>query len=1774
MSLASGRASRVEQPRNQNNYRISEKDEVGKGSLRKKCWHNLQAIRVVKQLESERRQATSEEKSKLVRYVGWGGLPQIFSPATDWQAENAELASLLSDDEFRAARATTLNAHYTSGEVIHAMYSALEHLGFRGGRILEPACGIGNFVGFMPDAIHSRSVVTGIEIDPLTAKIAKVLYPDADIRNEPFEKANLADEFFDVAVSNIPFGDYKPYDPKFNKQGFLIHDYFFAAALQKVRPGGLVMFVTSMGTMDKNNATLRKYLKERADLIGAIRLPNNTFKQNANTEVTTDIVILKKRRVRETTKGEKWEKVVPYTSTGGEVIPINEYYFNQPQMMLGEMQLKGRMYSRNEPTLVGNGKEIKEALAEAVKRLPQGIYESLNRSLELTPAQQTILAPNHVKPNAYTIHDDEIAVRRHEKLIPLPHLPIQTKLRIRGMIHVRDAVRECLRTQLEDAPDDDIQLARAFLNQAYDRFVSRFGPVSDRVNANAFEGDPDLPLLFSLENYDAEKRKAAKTAIFRERTIHKQKPVTSVNSAKEAVLVSLNEKGRVELKHMEKLLSRPAEDFLPELKGVLFLNPQTHEWETEDHYLSGDVREKLKTAEAASLTEPRFRENVEALKSVQPEDLPATEIDARLGACWIPVKDFEAFAKELLGADDATVHYIVQIGTWTVQGGWQAKSSVANTTEWGTNRASALELIEDALNLKTPTIYDKIRVGGKDKSVVNADATEAAREKQQKIKDRFREWIWQDDERRERLVKKYNEEFNSTRLRVFSGDHLTLPGASQIIRLHRHQKAGAWRILQTSNTLLGHVVGAGKTYTMVAAAMELKRLGLARKPMISVPNHMLGQFSSELLTLYPSANILAATKEDFEMSKRRELMSRIATGNWDAIIVTHSGFEKIPMSEKSKHEFFQTQIDELVAAIQEGKQEQHDRRIVKRLESAKKKLETKLKLLAADEKKDTTITFEELGVDRLFVDEAHYFKNLFYISKMTRVAGMPQTSSERAFDMFLKVQYIQKVNNGGGVVFATGTPIANSVAEMFTMQRYLQMGTLRKQQLQHFDSWAATFGEPVTAMELAPDGAGYRLNTRFARFINVPELMQMFCQAADIQTAEMLKLPVPEILTGKPVVIRAPSTPELKKVVNGLVQRAEAIRGGHVPPEQDNMLKITTEGRKAALDLRVLNPRAKDHPDSKINQAADKIFQIWKETEKEQSTQLVFCDLSTPSPNNRQFCAYDDLKAKLVRHGVPAEQIAFIQDYDSDVQKHVLFKEVQSGKIRILFGSTQKMGTGTNVQERLIALHHIDAPWRPADVEQREGRILRQGNRNKTVQIYRYVTEASFDAYMWQTLETKAKFIHQVMSGDTHIRHIEDIDSRALTYAEVKAIASGNPLVIEKASVDAEITRLTRLRSQHAETQFRIRSELRRSKEALPVIGQRIENIKLDIARRIDTRGDAFQIELEKQVVKDRGIAGELLNRIARRVAGSTNSHVIGSFAGFQVLARPAVLQPTDIVLKGHNYYTAHVSETALGTIRSLEHAAQNLEERLAYHQRELADTEKKSGELEAKIGQAFEHEGKLESLCTRQKELEEALDITKNQASNSLAAEETELQAEKETETNRNEIMNITYRIGDATQPSGDGSKIIVHVCNDLGGWGKGFVVALSGRWDKPEKRYRAWHSGKESQPFTLGEVQFVQVEDTTWVANLIGQHGMGVRHGVPPVRYDAIRDGLRLVATRAKELGASVHMPRIGCGLAGGKWEEVERIIREELTAQDVAVTVYDLPQRQAIEGTSQKP
>jgi len=1547
-------------------------------------------------VETESRPATPDEKAALVHYVGWGAMPQVFDPRNyEWREARATLEQLLTPEELEAARASTLNAHYTSPTVVRAMYRALEQFGFEHGRILEPACGIGHFVGLMPEAMHRHSTITGVEIDPLTARIARALYPDADIRAQGFENAKLADGFYDVAISNVPFGDYPVHDPSLNAYRFPIHDYFFAKTLEKVRPGGLIMFISSRGTMDKLDATLREYLAPKAELLGAIRLPNTAFKQNAGTEVTTDIVMLRKLHPGETPCGPAWREVREFTNHNWEKIPINEYFVERPHLMLGHLQLTGRMYRDNEPTLEPDGRVLGDALGAAVPELPAGVFRAQRVEVVKPSQEQTIPAPDYVKPNAFCLHDGMVCIREENVLRPLNDLPSETRSRIRGMIPVRDAVRDCLRSQVDGSPEERVVETRQQLNIAYDRFGARFGPLNLRANQRAFDGDPDLPLLLSLENYNDETKRATKATIFTERTIHHRQPVVSVGTPKEALLVTLNECGCVDLDRMAGLLNKPVEEFLPDLKGLIFRNPQTNEWETDDQYLSGNVREKLAVADAAALTDPRFAENVEALKSVQPADLAATEIDVRLGSAWLPPEDVKDFTNKLLNIPSGVeVGHIHALGTWHINGNWEAKSATANTTDWGTDRYTALELIEDALNLKTPTVYD---LDADKKPVVNAQATEAAREKQERIKENFKEWVWSDDSRRERLCRLYNDTFNHTRVRTFNGDHLTLPGASGAIQLHGHQKAGVWRILQTPNTLLAHVVGAGKTFTMVAAAMELKRLGLARKPMFAVPNHMLGQFSTELLTLYPGANILVAGKEDFESQNRKKLFSRIATGNWDAVIVTHSGFERIPLARETQERFFEEQLHEL-EMIKRQHADSSNRRLVKEIEKAKKRLEAKLQALAAEHKKDNTLTFEELGVDRVFVDEAHYFKNLFYVTKMTRIAGLPQTASERAFDMYLKVRHIQSLNSGGGVVFATGTPIANSMAEMFTMQRYLQPEDLKKHNLHHFDSWAATFGEPVTAMELSPDGAGYRLNTRFARFINVPELMQKFRQSADVQTAAMLNLPRPKLEGEKPAIRNAPATEELKEFVQSLAARAERLKNGRVDPSVDNMLKITSEGRKAALDLRLMKPAAPDEPQGKVNQAVESIHRIWQATAAERCAQLVFCDLSTPK--DKGFSVYRDMAEKLERLGIPSREIAFIQEFDSDASKLNLFRDVRSGKVRILFGSTQKMGSGTNVQERLIALHHLDAPWRPADVEQREGRILRQGNKNSTVQVYRYVTEGSFDAYMWQTLETKAKFIAQVMCGDMTIRRLEDLDSAALTYAEVKAIASGNPLVIEKAQVDAELMRLTRLRSAHAEEQYRIRSNLRRSHEDAEMFTGRLTNLRQDIAVRQDMSGDKFTIELDGQETNNRGIAGELILRRAEKLKSRFGDDVrIGRFAGFDLFLRPSFNNTVEVVVRGKNSYAARVTDTALGTIRSLEATVQGFEERATKLETDIADAQKRAKELETKVGAPFEKEEHYQHLCRRQSEIEEQLDLTKNQAPSQVEAESTEAGEQKKSE-------------------------------------------------------------------------------------------------------------------------------------------------------------------------------
>ena len=1569
---------------------------MGAGSLKEKCHGNFRAIEVLREIEAARRKATPEEQQTLVRYVGWGGLPQVFATHEDstWQEERDRLRELLTPEEYRSAQATTLNAHYTSATVVSAMYDAVQRLGFTHGKILEPSAGIGHFFGLMPEATRSQSTLTGIEIDPLTARIARVLYPDANIRQQGFEQSQLPGGGFDLVISNVPFGNYKVFDPQFNQHNFLIHDYFFAKSLEKARPGGLVAFITSMGTMDKQDSRLRDYLHERAELLGAVRLPNTAFKQNANTEVTTDMVFLRRLNEGEAPCGHDWRELAAHENANGVAFRINRYFAEHPAMMCGRMASEGTMYSEGEPALVPDGRPLDAALSQAIAHLPSTIYRHAeNQSASQGDDPEEIPAPDGVKEGAFTLHEGQVAVRKGGTLVLSRGLPAETTRRIRGLIQIRESVRDVLRTQLEESGESAILAARQQLNVRYDQFVARFGSVSTTANRRAFRNDPDYPLLCSLENYNHETKQAAKTAIFRERTIHSAAPVLKAETAKDALVVTLNERGKVDLEHMASLLGKEVSDLTPELQGLIYLDPETDRWETEDSYLFGNVREKLTAAQRAARDDPRFQENVEALQAVQPEDLPPSQIEARLGAAWIPETDVEAFASSLLGNYPVTISHSPQVGAWFVQGSPQAKVSVANTTEWGTARYSALNLIQDSLNLKTPTVYDRDENGN---PFVNATETEGARDRQEKIKERFKTWVWEGDDRRERLCRFYNDQYNSVRLRVFNGAHLTLPASSRQVTLRSHQKDAVWRIIQSRNTLLAHAVGAGKTYTMVAAAIEMKRLGLARKPMFAVPNHMLSQFATELLTLYPNATILAAGKDDFAKDRRAQLFSRIATGNWDAVIVTHSSFEKIPLSTSARKDFIEAQIEEIEDVIREQKSESRGTRLVKELERVRKRLEFKLDSISAEEKKDQTLTFEELGVDRLFVDEAHKFKNLFYTTKMTRIAGLPQTASERAFDLFLKVGHIQERNGGGGVVFATGTPISNTMAEMFTMQRYLQMASLRRLGLQHFDSWAGTFGETVTAMELSPDGAGYRLQHRFARFVNVPELMQQFRQTADVQTSDMLKLPIPKLETGRPIIVSAPCSSRLQKFVETLVKRAEQIKTGKVKPSDDNMLKITSEGRHAALDFRLIAPAAPDAPDSKVNLAIEKIHRIWLDSSPQKSAQLVFCDLSTPKKGQREFSVYDDIRAKLIARGVPEKEIAFIQDHDTDTAKAALFKAVREGDVRILLGSTLKMGEGTNVQHRLVALHHLDAPWRPSDIEQREGRILRQGNTNEFVSVFRYVTEGSFDAYMWQTLETKARFIAQVMIGDATMRKAEDVDATALSYAEVKAIASGNPMVIEKAQIDAEVIRLNRLRRQHMDSQHSIRLRIKQAEHNVTAEQKFVANLQQDLATRTPTRGDEFTVTLDGQHFDERVKAGRQLVFIGAALKPMQSTRKIGSIAGFPISLH-RMDSRIELRIHGKNTYQATVSDSPQGTIGSLEHALGELESQQAESKENLKRLESRIEELKTQLEAPFEHQEKLEAAEKRQQEIIAALDLAKNQASTQV---DDQPEAETESQT------------------------------------------------------------------------------------------------------------------------------------------------------------------------------
>jgi N12 class adenine-specific DNA methylase len=1580
-------------------FRIKEAHRIGHGGLKEKARDNIAAIRTLRQVEDESREARDDEKALLARYSGWGALSNVFHPypRSDWEEIARDVKQHLTSEEYDSARASTPNAHFTSSTVIQALWQAMERFGLgAGAQILEPSMGVGHFFGLMPESLLPGCRRTGVELDGITARISKQLYPDAMIFAKGFEETHLPDNFFDAVIGNIPFGNYPVHDPAYRNSPVTrtIHDYFLAKSLDKLRAGGVMALITSRYTMDKQDATIRRYLSERADLVGAIRLPNTAFKANAGTEVTTDILFLQKRVPGPATPKEEWRDLASIDTPDG-VVAVNEYFARHPEMMLGQMRLEGTMYRGQEPTLAGELSP--ELLNQVVSSLPENICAPRTGPDRARPPPENSLAAidsTDVKDGAYAIRDGLLAIRRGDEF-EAAKVPGSTAFRIRGMLAVRDAIRVVFRTQLDDTSEERIADARKLLNEIYDSFVGRYGPLSSRENIKAFAGDPDQPLLLSLENFDPETKRATKAAIFERRTLERYKPVAHVETAAEALAVSLNETGEIHWPRMEAVTGRAARALQRELGSLVYCNPEGGQWETADRYLSGDVRRKLAVATAAAELDPSYARNIDALKAVQPADLEPGDIEARLGSSWIPSSDIREFVAALLDSASTNIRvgYAAPIATWTVEIDGGEKYNVANTTTHGTARFRASELVEQALNGRVPTAYDQNDDGSR---VINQQETVVAREKQQQVKDRFREWIWEDDARAARLAREYNDRFNNLRLRSFDGSHLQLTGMNrEHLRdgdLSRHQKDAVWRVVQSGSTLLAHVVGAGKTWTMAAAAMEMRRLGLAKKPMFVVPNHLVEQWGAEFLKIYPQARLFIAGREHFATGNRQRAMARIASGSYDAVIVSHRSFEFLPVSDKLFKRFVEEQVEELETALLEAKADRADnRRLVKELEKAKKRFIAKLKDRADREGKDNTLTFEELGVDQIFVDEADLYKNLFYTTKMNRIAGLPNSESNRALDMYMKTRYVREINAGRGVVFATGTPISNSMAEMYTMLRYLAPDLLKERGVAHFDAWAANFAEAVTALELSPDGSGYRMHTRFAKFINLPELLSMFRTFADVQTADMLNLPRPTVAGGRPQIAAAPASEPLKAFIQTLTKRAERLRTARVDPSVDNMLKITGDGRKAALDMRLVEPFAEADSDSKLALAVQRIKTVWTETRDARSTQLVFCDLSTPNPET--FNVYDEVRTKLLESGVPKAEIAFIHDADSDAEKKTLFDDVNAGRIRVLIGSTEKMGAGTNVQKRLAALHHLDAPWRPRDIEQREGRILRQGNLNSEVKIFRYVTEGSFDAYMWQTLETKARFIQQVMNGQTSVRSAEDLDGGALTYAEIKAIASGNPAVMEKVKTDTEIRKLDQLRAAHRNQQHSIRLQIRSLPSEIKERQERIARLSADVASRDSHAGEEFSMTVGKRVYSGKGAREEGATALTLAILSWRDDltlQVRGAFRGFEILSRgrgATLLIGSDeerlpeLFIRGSGIYKAQLNaENPVGTMQSIEHALRSLDKAAEDERERAARAEKMLADFEEQAGRPYEHEARLKELLVLQAELNAALDLDKGE--------------------------------------------------------------------------------------------------------------------------------------------------------------------------------------------------
>ena len=1573
------------------NFRITD-DHLGEGGAKTKFKNNVAAIRTLKEIEFDDRLATTEEQEILSRYVGWGGLPQAFDENNDqWADEFTELYGLLSPEEYEAAKATTLNAHYTSPTVIKAIYQAVENMGFRTGNVLEPSCGIGNFFGLVPESMKD-SKLFGVELDSVTGRIARQLYQQNSIAVQGFEDTELPDSFFDLAIGNVPFGSYSLHDKRYDKHHFLIHDYFFARTLDKVRPGGLIAFVTSKGTMDKQNPNVRKYIAERAELIGAIRLPNNAFYANAGTQVTTDIIFLQKREklidvsMPEADSGLEWLHL-GQTENG---VPINQYFIDHPEMVLGEMAFDDMMYGNAKETTCKpfEGESLSDLLAEAVQNLHAEYADYEIEELEGEEEDKSIPADPNVRNFSFTLVDGAIYYRENSRMFPVEQ-SLTGQSRVKGMIAIRDCVRRLIEYQTESAPDEIVEREQRELNRLYDSFTAKYGLLNSRANTTAFSPDSSFPILCSLEVLDENGNLEHKAAMFSKRTIKPYIAVSRVDTASEALAVSIGEKACVDLGFMASLMgggSDRIEQIKRDLAGVIFKDPESGDdpltgWQTADEYLSGRVREKLKTARRAAERDPAYAVNVESLEKVQPKDLTAGEIGVRLGTTWIPEDVIEDFTFELLGTPwhcQRRIHirYSKVTGEWNVSEKSIDRSNIRAYNTYGTGRINAYKIIEDTLNLRDVRIFDTVQdADGHEQRVLNKKETAIAQDKQDLIKQKFQEWIWAEPSRRDRLCRIYNEKFNSIRPREYDGSHIVFAGMNPEKKLRPHQRNAVARAIYGGNALFGHVVGAGKTYEMIATAMEAKRLGLSNKSLFVVPNNIIGDFASDFLKLYPSANILMATKKDFEKQNRKKFCARIATGDYDGIIIGHSQFEKIPLSTERQQAMLKKQIAEVVAGIAAAKRQEGSRFTVKQMEKSKKSLEAKLKKLNDQSRKDDVVTFEELGVDRLFIDEADMFKNLYLYTKMRNVGGISQTEALKASDLYMKCRYLDELTGNKGVVFATGTPVSNSMAEMYTMQRYLQYDTLERLELTHFDSWAAQFGETVTSMELKPEGKGFQQKTRFANFYNLPELMAIFKEVADIQTADMLGLPVPK--ANYKTVVCKPSEMQ-KEMVSSLAERADAVRSSAVDPSVDNMLLITNDGRKLALDQRLLNPMLPDFEGSKVNVCAGNIYRIWEDTKEQRLTQLVFCDLSTPK-NDGTFSVYNDLRDKLIARGIPAEEIAFVHDANNEAQKKELFAKVRRGKIRVLFGSTPRMGAGTNVQDRLIALHDLDCPWRPRDLEQRSGRIIRQGNQNPEVQIYRYVTEGTFDSYLYQMVENKQRFISQVFTSKSPARVMQEIDDAVLSYNEIKALATGNPMIIEHANLETEVNKLKMLNASHLSQRYELEDKiLKYYPQEISRLNERISGYTADIAQRGENtpakKEDFPPMQIHGTVYTEKAEAGKALIEACKQLTNS-DPVSIGSYRGFEIqLFYEAFSKEYRVALKGALTHTASLGTDIHGNITRLDNALNGLETRLQEHRDRLENTTAQMEAAKADAAKPFPREQELQEKSKRLAELTKLL--------------------------------------------------------------------------------------------------------------------------------------------------------------------------------------------------------